>query len=55
MEEDERSYSGKEELGVVRTRTGREVKRPREYENRSNFNLNSSDKLIFTIFIKLFP
>ncbi|OBS16281.1 hypothetical protein FPOA_27642 [Fusarium poae] len=31
MEEDERSYSGREELGVVRTRTGREVKRPREY------------------------
>ncbi|KAM5529247.1 transposase [Fusarium oxysporum f. sp. phaseoli] len=31
MEEDERSYSGKEELGVVRTRTGREVKRPRKY------------------------
>jgi hypothetical protein len=28
--EDERSYSGKEELGVVRTRTGREVKRPRK-------------------------
>jgi hypothetical protein len=31
MEEDERSNSGKEELGVVRTRTGREVKRPRKY------------------------
>jgi hypothetical protein len=31
MEEDERSYSGKEELGVVRTSTGREVKRPRKY------------------------
>jgi hypothetical protein len=31
VEEDERSYSGKEELGVVRTRTGREVKRPRKY------------------------
>ncbi|KAJ0122833.1 hypothetical protein HZ326_31584 [Fusarium oxysporum f. sp. albedinis] len=30
-EEDERSNSGKEELGVVRTRTGREVKRPRKY------------------------
>ncbi|KAI7766580.1 hypothetical protein LZL87_014143 [Fusarium oxysporum] len=31
IEEDERSNSGKEELGVVRTRTGREVKRPRKY------------------------
>ncbi|KAG6980134.1 hypothetical protein FocnCong_v009568 [Fusarium oxysporum f. sp. conglutinans] len=31
MEEDERSNSGKEELGVVRTRTGCEVKRPRKY------------------------
>nr|CEG04049.1 unnamed protein product [Fusarium acuminatum CS5907] len=31
MDEDERSYSGKEELGVVRTCTGREVKRPRGY------------------------
>ncbi|KAJ0128656.1 Uncharacterized protein HZ326_28251 [Fusarium oxysporum f. sp. albedinis] len=31
IEEDERSNSGKEELGVVRTCTGREVKRPRKY------------------------
>jgi hypothetical protein len=31
MEKDERSYSGKEDLGVVCTRTGREVKRPRKY------------------------
>ncbi|KAM5529670.1 transposase [Fusarium oxysporum f. sp. phaseoli] len=31
IEKDERSNSGKEELGVVRTRTGREVKRPRKY------------------------
>ncbi|KAM5528489.1 transposase [Fusarium oxysporum f. sp. phaseoli] len=31
MEEDERSNSGMEELGVVRTRAGREVKKPRKY------------------------
>jgi len=31
MEEDERLYLGKEELGVVRTRIGREDKRPRKY------------------------
>ncbi|SCO87566.1 uncharacterized protein FRV6_11693 [Fusarium oxysporum] len=31
IEEDERSNSRKEELGVVRTRTRREVKRPRKY------------------------
>jgi hypothetical protein len=31
MEEDESSNSEAEELPVVRTRTGREVKRPRKY------------------------
>ena len=31
MEEDERSNSEEEELTVVRTRAGREVRKPREY------------------------
>lgn len=55
MQEDEGPNLEAEELPVVRTRTGCEVKRPRKYQNSFDSNSNYGNKFACTVFVHFFP